>query len=131
MNSPLIVRAERDALIVSFAAPARTLSWAVRNGGFSQADHVVNQHVDGDDAWFCAHPDLWLERAVSALGLQGKTVGMATTAVDMKKLVQASLSAGFAEVTCLRRWAAAMRFRWAIRLRLSWRGERRLFTPST
>jgi adenosylcobinamide amidohydrolase len=99
MNSSFIVRTERDALIVSFAAPARALSWAVLNGGFCQADHVLNHRVSGSDAWFCARPDLWLERAASELGLQGKVVAMAT-AVEMKQLARASMSSGLAEVTC-------------------------------
>jgi adenosylcobinamide hydrolase len=99
MNSPFIVRTEREALIVSFAAPARALSWAVLNGGFCQADHVLNHRVSGSDAWFCARPDLWLERAASELGLQGKVVAMAT-AVEMKQLVRASMSSGLAKVTC-------------------------------
>ena len=99
MHSPFIVRHERDALIVSFAAPARTLSWAVLNGGFCHAHHVINHHVDGKDALFCAQPGPWLERAASRLGLQGKIVGMAT-AVEMRHMVQVSMTSGGARVTC-------------------------------
>ena len=98
-NSPFSVRQERDALIVSFAAPARTLSWAVLNGGFCHARHVINHHVDGKDALFCAQPGPWLERAASGLGLQGKIVGMAT-AVEMRHMVQVSMTGGGARVTC-------------------------------
>jgi adenosylcobinamide amidohydrolase len=98
-NSPFSVRQERDALIVSFAAPARTLSWAVLNGGFCHARHVINHHVDGKDALFCAQPGPWLERAASGLGLQGKIVGMAT-AVAMRHMVQVSMTSGGARVTC-------------------------------
>ncbi len=90
MHSPFIVRNELDALIVSFASPARTLSWAVLNGGFCHARHVINHHVDGKDALFCAQPGPWLERAASRLGLQGKIVGMAT-AVAMRHMVQVSM----------------------------------------
>lgn len=84
---------------MSFTAPARILSWAVLNGGFCQADHVLNHHVGGSNASFCTQPGLWLERVASGLGLQGKVVAMAT-AVEMKHLVRASMSSGAAEVAC-------------------------------
>ena len=99
MGSPFIVREERDAVVVSFSAPARTLSWAVLNGGFCHAHHIINHHVDGNDALFCAQPGPWLERAASGLGLQGKVVGMAT-AVEMKHLVRVSMESGVARVAC-------------------------------
>src|SRR5438445_3160203 len=99
MDSPFIVREERDAVIVSFSAPARTLSWAVLNGGFCYAHHIINHHVDGNDAFFCAQPGRWLERAASGLGLQGKIVGM-TTAVEMKHLVRVSIKSRVARVAC-------------------------------
>lgn len=98
-NSQFSVREEREALIVSFAAPARTLSWAVLNGGFCYARHIINHHVDANDALFCAQPVPWLERAASGLGLQGKIVGMAT-AVAMRHMVQVSMTSGGARVTC-------------------------------
>src|SRR4030095_1289324 len=97
-NSPFNVRQQRDALIVSFASPARTLSWAVLNGGLCHAPHIINHHVNGNDALFCAQPGPWLERAASGLGLQGKIVGMAT-AVDMKHLVRISMESGVGRVT--------------------------------
>src|SRR5215475_7710187 len=99
MHSPFIVRNELDAVIVSFTAPARTLSWAVLNGGFCHAHHIINHHVNGNDALFCAQPGLWLERAASGLGLQGKVVGMAT-AVEMKNLVRVSMASGNVRATC-------------------------------
>jgi adenosylcobinamide amidohydrolase len=99
MNAAFSVHADQDALIVSFPAPARALSWAVLNGGFCHANHVINHHIRGGDRWFCAKPKRWLELAIVRLGLQGKVVAMAT-AVKMKNLVQASLSSGDAEVTC-------------------------------
>jgi adenosylcobinamide amidohydrolase len=98
-NSPFSVCQERDVLILSFASPARTLSWAVLNGGFCHARHVINHHVDGKDALFCAQPGPWLERAVSGLGLQGKVVGMAT-AVEIRHMIQVSMIGGGARVTC-------------------------------
>jgi adenosylcobinamide hydrolase len=98
-NSQFSVRQEREALIVSFASPARTLSWAVLNGGFCHARHVINHHVDGKDALFCAQPGPWLERAASGLGLQGKIVGMAT-AVAMRHMIQVAMTSGGARVTC-------------------------------
>jgi threonine-phosphate decarboxylase len=64
MNEPLMIRAERDALMVSFASPAPVLSWAVLNGGMCRADHIVNCHVRGDDASFCAQPEQWLAQAL-------------------------------------------------------------------
>jgi adenosylcobinamide amidohydrolase len=97
MNAPFI-RADQDAFILSFSAPARTLSWAVVNGGFCYADHVINHHV-GNNTRFCAQPSLWLERAALGLRLQGKVVAMAT-AVEMKHMVRVSMSGGGAEVTC-------------------------------
>ena len=98
-NSPFSVCQERDVLILSFASPARTLSWAVLNGGFCHARHVINHHVDGKDALFCAQPGPWLERAASGLGLQGKVVGMAT-AVEIRHMIQVSMIGGGARVTC-------------------------------
>jgi adenosylcobinamide hydrolase len=76
------------------------LSWAVLNGGFCHARHVINHHVDGKDALFCAQPGPWLERAASGLGLQGKIVGMAT-AVAMRHMVEVAMTSGGARVTCL------------------------------
>src|SRR5262245_52970914 len=99
MNSTFSVRQERDALIVSFSSPARTLSWAVLNGGFCNARHVINHHVDGNDAFFCAQPGPWLERAALALKLQGKVVAMATT-IEMRDTVQVSMTSGGAWITC-------------------------------
>ena len=99
MDSPFIVREEHDAVIVSFSAPARTLSWAVLNGGFCHAHHIINYHVSGNNALFCAQPGPWLERAASAFGLRGKVVAMAT-AVEMKQLVRVSMESGIARVTC-------------------------------
>jgi len=99
MNAPFRACADQDAFIVSFPAPARTLSWAVLNGGFCHADHVINHHLFANDAWFCSQPGRWLEQAASGLGLQGKVVAMAT-AVEMEHLVRISLSGGNAEVTC-------------------------------
>jgi adenosylcobinamide hydrolase len=94
------VRVDHDAVIVSFSAPARAVSWAVLNGGFCHADHVVNHHIHADNPDFCAAPGRWLEEATAKLGLQGKVVAMAT-AVTMKNLVHTSLSDTGAEVTCL------------------------------
>jgi adenosylcobinamide hydrolase len=99
MGSPFIVREEHDAVVVSFSTPARTLSWAVLNGGFCHAHHIINHHVDGNNTLFCAQPGPWLERAASGLGLRGKVVGMAT-AVEMKHLVRVSMESGVARVAC-------------------------------
>ena len=99
MNSSLSVRQEQESLIVSFASPARTLSWAVLNGGFCHARHVINHHVDGKNALFCAQPGPWLERAAAKLGLRGKIVAMAT-AVEMRHTVQVSMTGGGARVNC-------------------------------
>jgi adenosylcobinamide amidohydrolase len=92
------VRVDHDAVIVSFSAPARALSWALLNGGFCRAEHVINRHIGADNADFRAAPGRWLEQATSKLGLQGKIVAMAT-AVTMEHLVQVSFGTG-AEVTC-------------------------------
>ena len=86
-------------MVVSFSAPARTLSWAVLNGGFCHAHHIINHHVSGNNTLFCAQPGPWLERAASGLGLRGKVVGMAT-AVEMKHLVRVSMGSGVAQVAC-------------------------------
>lgn len=99
MNRPFIVRDEQDALIVSFATPARVLSWAVVNGGFCDADHVINHHVRGNDQGFCADPERWLKESAVRLGLRGSVVALAT-AVEMKNLVEVSFSAGGNSVTC-------------------------------
>ena len=99
MNSSLSVRQEQESLIVSFASPARTLSWAVLNGGFCHARHVINHHVDGKNPLFCAQPGPWLEHAAAELGLRGKIVAMAT-AVEMRHTVQVSMTGGGARVNC-------------------------------
>ena len=100
MQNPLYeLRAYRDALIVSFPGRARVLSWAVLNGGFCYADHVINHHVRVDDARFCAQPASWLNESATALDLQGTVVAMAT-AVEMKNLVQVSQSNSGGQVTC-------------------------------
>jgi adenosylcobinamide hydrolase len=99
MNSSFSVRQQQEALILSFPSPARTLSWAVLNGGFCHAYHVINHHVDGKNASFCAEPGPWLERAALVLGLRGKVVAMAT-AVDMSHTVHASMHSNGARVTC-------------------------------
>lgn len=69
MTKPFVIREARDALVISFAAPSRVLSWAVLNGGMCYADHVMNHHVLGNDARFCAQPKQWLKDAAEALGL--------------------------------------------------------------
>ena len=74
-NSLFSVRQEREALIVSFASPARTLSWAVLNGGFCHACHVINHHVDGKDALFCAQPGPWLNGQRQDWDSRGKSSG--------------------------------------------------------
>jgi adenosylcobinamide hydrolase len=99
MNSPFSVRQQQDALILSFSSPARTLSWAVLNGGFCRADHVINHRVDKKNSLFCAQPAPWLEHAATELGLQGRVVAMAT-AVNMKHLSRVSLKSASAQVTC-------------------------------
>lgn len=99
MNSHFAVRADHAALILSFPAPARALSWAVVNGGFFYADHVINHHVRNDDALFCAQPARWLEQAALEFGLRGKVIAMAT-AVEMKNLVQVAFAGGGCEITC-------------------------------
>ena len=99
MKAPFAARVDQDTLIVSFLEPARVLSWAVLNGGYCRADHVINHHVSSDDRWFCAEPERWLEESASRLGLQGTVVAMAT-AVEMKSLVEVSLFGGGNRVTC-------------------------------
>ena len=63
------------------------------------AVHVINHHVNGENALFCAQPGPWLEQAALEMGLQGKVVGMAT-AVEMKDLVRVSMESGATRVTC-------------------------------
>ena len=93
------MRVEQGVMIVSFSAPAHVLSWAVLNGGFCYADHIINHRVRGSNQSFCDRPRSWLQRSAKELGLQGKVVAMAT-AVEMENLSQASLSGPGAEVTC-------------------------------
>jgi len=99
INAPFAVRTDQDALIVSFPAPVRVLSWAVLNGGFCHADHVINHQVRGDDTRFCDQPARWLEEAASRLGLDGVVVAMAT-AVQIKNFIRVSLSGAGNQVTC-------------------------------
>jgi adenosylcobinamide amidohydrolase len=99
MNLPFSVRQQQDALILSFSYPASTLSWAVLNGGFCHADHVINYHIDGENGLFCAQPAPWLEHASTELGLRGRVVAMAT-AVEMKHLVRVSMKSESAQVAC-------------------------------
>jgi adenosylcobinamide amidohydrolase len=93
------LRLDPDVFIVSFSAPVRALSWAVLNGGFCYADHIINHRVRGKDGVFCTEPRSWLRRAAAGLGLHGMIVAMAT-AVEMENLSQASIICGGAEVTC-------------------------------
>lgn len=95
----MTLRREQDALTLSFPQPVVTLSWAVLNGGFCHANHVVNYHVDRDDAGFAADPEAWLRHQVRCLKLEGKAVVMAT-GVEMSALVQASFSDSAREVAC-------------------------------
>jgi len=95
----MAVRQERDALILSFPRPLPTLSWAVLNGGFCHANHVVNHHVDSNDAGFAADPEGWLRKQLDSLDLEGKTVVMAT-GVEMSELIQVSFSDATREVVC-------------------------------
>jgi adenosylcobinamide hydrolase len=94
-----MIRPEPDVFIMSFSAPVRALSWAVLNGGFCHANHIINHRVRANDGVFCTEPRPWLQRAAADLGLHGNTVAMAT-AVEMENLSQASISGGGAEVTC-------------------------------
>ena len=94
------VRAGENAIIVSFRAPARVLSWALLNGGLCRSDHIVNHYVRSDDVRFCADPRSWLTNAVENLALDGKAVAMAT-AVPMKNYAQVSFAGLNAEVSCL------------------------------
>jgi len=94
-----MIRVEQDALILSFSRPVRILSWAVLNGGFCYADHIINHHVDKDDPAFAADPRKWLNGAVPRLGLRGKVVGMAT-GVKIELLEQVSFSDWEMEATC-------------------------------
>ena len=95
----MAVRQERDALILSFPRPLPTLSWAVLNGGFCHANHVVNHHVDSKDVGFAADPEGWLRKQLDPLDLEGKTVVMAT-GVEMSGLIQVSFSDDAREVVC-------------------------------
>jgi adenosylcobinamide amidohydrolase len=99
LSTLFTLRLNPDVFIVSFSAPVRALSWAVLNGGFCYADHIINHRVCGSDGAFCTQPRSWLRRAAVDLGLHGKIVAMAT-AVEMENLSQASMSGGGAEVTC-------------------------------
>ena len=94
-----MIRLEPDALILSFPHPVRTLSWALLNGGFYLADHIVNHHVDRDDAAFAANPRRWLSEQVARLKLNGNVMAMAT-AVEMRCLTQGSFCSGEMEATC-------------------------------
>ena len=95
----ITIHKERHALILSFPRPALTLSWAVLNGGFCHADHIVNHHVDVGALDFVADPAGWLRRRVDLLNLGGETVAMAT-AVEMAFLIPISLLDGGKRVDC-------------------------------
>jgi len=94
-----MIRVEQDALILSFSRPVRILSWAVLNGKFCYADHIINHHVDKDDSAFAVDPRKWLNGAVRRLGLHGKVVGMAT-GVKIELLEQVSFADREMVVTC-------------------------------
>jgi len=93
------IRVEHEALVLSFPQPVRVLSWAVLNHGFCYANHMINHHVDKDDAGFAVDPEEWLNSAVRRLGLHGTVVGMAT-GVKIELLEQASFSNREMEATC-------------------------------
>jgi adenosylcobinamide hydrolase len=98
-SEEIMIRKERDALILSFPRPVLTLSWAVLNGGFCRADHILNHQVHIGDAAFIADPELWLQKQVQRRKLHGRTVAL-VTGVAMTSLVQFSARRGAAEVTC-------------------------------
>jgi adenosylcobinamide amidohydrolase len=98
-EASVTVREERDVLVLSFSPDVPVLSWAVLNGGFRRADHIVNHHVAEDDADFARDPTAWLQGKTQSLGLGGTVVGMAT-AVDMAFLAQISFSDAAKEIFC-------------------------------
>jgi len=98
-SEEIMIRKERDALILSFPRPVLTLSWAVLNGGFCRADHILNHQVHIGDAAFIADPELWLQKQVQRRKLHGRTVAL-VTGVAMTSLVQFSSRHGAAEVNC-------------------------------
>jgi adenosylcobinamide amidohydrolase len=100
MNPAFTVWQDENALILTFPAPTRILSWAVLNGGFCYADHLINHRVDGRDHSFCADPERWLRRAAARLKLRGNVVAMAT-AVQMKHVVRTASRLDGIAVTCL------------------------------
>jgi iron complex transport system ATP-binding protein len=71
----------------------------VLNGGFCDADHVINHHINGNNQGFSVDPERWLAESASRLGLQGIVVALAT-AVEIKNLVEVSFSAGGNSVIC-------------------------------
>src|SRR5438552_10794659 len=85
-SEEIMIRKERDALILSFPRPVLTLSWAVLNGGFCRADHILNHQVHIGDAAFIADPELWLQKQVRRRKLHGRTVAL-VTGVAMTSLV--------------------------------------------
>ena len=96
-----MIRVRRaESLIVSFASPARVLSWAVLNGGFCHADQSSIAMCAADDAAFCAQPGPWLGARLW-IRTSRKIVAMAT-AVEMSTWSQVSMSGGGAEVNMLR-----------------------------
>jgi adenosylcobinamide amidohydrolase len=94
-----MLRLEPDVLILSFPAPVHALSWAILNGGFCYADHIINHRVRGSDEGFSTEPRSWLQSAAADLKLYGNVVAMAT-AIGMENLSEVSLSGGGAEITC-------------------------------
>jgi adenosylcobinamide hydrolase len=98
-SEEIMIRKEPDALILSFPQPVLTLSWAVLNGGFCRADHILNHQVHIGDAAFIADPELWLQKHIHRRKLRGRTVAL-VTGVAMTSLVEFSARHGAAEVTC-------------------------------
>ena len=100
MNAALMVGVEQDVSVVSFSTPVRALSWAVLNGGFCYADHIINHECAAAMHLSASNHAPGCSGRLRSWGVHGKVVAMAT-AVDMANLTQVSLSGGGAEVTCV------------------------------
>jgi len=79
LNSVSQVETTADYVHISFSSPQRILSSAVLNGGFVQADHILNWKVSGDPS-ISEAPDKSLREFALQQGWQGEVVGMMTAA---------------------------------------------------
>jgi adenosylcobinamide hydrolase len=95
------IEKNNEYVLIKFDGPRRTLSSAVYNGGFIQADNILNFRVEKtSDGKRYDPPEQTLELHCDKLGLSGITVGL-MTAASMKSFRRTSICKKGVNVDCI------------------------------